>query len=335
MINPSSFSGSIQVSKSRVTFLFSGQGSQSFQMARPLYERNPVFRKWMDLLDDVASELAGESILATLYHRDHARTQSFYRTLLSHPAIYMTEYSLARTLIAAGVEPDATLGASLGTFAAAAVAGCIDARDALAAVIRHAQALEASCAPGTMIAIFAEASVFDDAKLGRHSELAALNFDGHFVVAATLAGAVEVEQILRKRQLTFQRLPVEFAYHSRHVRAAELPLKVALDKMEVREGNMPVVCCASADPAKPMSHAHFVAAVREPIYFGKAIERMELSGHYDYIDVGPSGTLATFVKYAIPSATSRTHTILTIQGNDLERLAHVISRFTAHNAFVA
>ncbi|AGK50316.1 hypothetical protein BTI_4273 [Burkholderia thailandensis MSMB121] len=316
----------------RVVFLFSGQGSQSFQMARPLYERQPLFREWMDRLDDVARELAGASVVSTLYCRSRAQTDVFDRTLFSHPAIYMVEYALARTLIEAGVEPDAVLGTSLGTFAAAAVAGCIDARDALVAVIRHAQALEASCEHGKMIAVLAGPRLFDEAGLGAHAELAALNFASHFVVSASLTGASEVERILRARDIAYQYLPVSFAFHSCFVRAAEMPLEAVLDTMAVGAGRLPVVCCASGEMAQPVRRAHFLAAVRDPIRFETAITRLEAIGPCDYVDVGPSGTLATFVKYAVPRAAPRAHPILTLLGNDLEQLAAVVARFSVREA---
>src|ERR1051326_3514058 len=37
-------------------FMFSGQGSQYFQMGRGLYDSNNTFRKWMLRLDDVTRD---------------------------------------------------------------------------------------------------------------------------------------------------------------------------------------------------------------------------------------------------------------------------------------
>src|SRR5215212_6073962 len=111
-------------------FLFSGQGSQYFQMGRALFETNRTFRTWMTRLDDLARQCSGRSVLDTLYSDRYAKGDPFDRTLLSHQAIFMVEYSLAQTLIEAGVWPDLVLGASLGSFAAASVAEILAVEDA-------------------------------------------------------------------------------------------------------------------------------------------------------------------------------------------------------------
>src|SRR5215467_13794723 len=100
--------------------MFSGQGSQYFQMGKALYENNDTFRYWMGRFDDIVRQFLGKSMIETLYSDLHGKGEPFDRTLLTHPAIFMVEYSLAQILIQAGVIPDIVLGASLGSFAAAA-----------------------------------------------------------------------------------------------------------------------------------------------------------------------------------------------------------------------
>src|SRR5260370_1040196 len=117
--------------------MFSGQGSQYFQMGRELFEKNDTFRDWMVRLDDMARRLSGRSVIGILYSDLHGKGDPFDRTLLTHPAIFMVEYSLAQSLIHAGVCPDIVLGVSLGSFAAATVAGFIGVEDALTAVMRQ------------------------------------------------------------------------------------------------------------------------------------------------------------------------------------------------------
>src|SRR5262245_63688851 len=145
---------------SATVFMFSGQGSQYFHMGRALYDDNDTFRDWMIRLDDIARGASGRSVIETLYSDAHGKGDPFDRTLLTHPAIFMVEYSLAQSLMRAGVWPDIVLGASLGSFAAAAVAGFIGVEDALTAVMRQATALEECCEPGGMIAVLAIPACF-------------------------------------------------------------------------------------------------------------------------------------------------------------------------------
>src|SRR5262245_6272077 len=136
--------------------MFSGQGSHYLQMGRALFDDNRIFRDWMMRLDDFVRQSSGTSVIETLYSDRHKAGDSFDRTLLTHPAIFMVEYSLAQTLIDLGVQPDMVLGVSVGTFAAATVAGFLGVENALTAVMRQASALEENCEAGGMTAVLAD-----------------------------------------------------------------------------------------------------------------------------------------------------------------------------------
>ena len=168
-------------------FMFSGQGAQYFQMGRVLFEKNHVFRDSMLDLDGVARRLLGESIVGALYETSKGISEIFDQIRLTHPAIFMVEYAMARALISAGVMPGCLLGVSLGTFAASVVAGCLEPESALEMVIEHASAIEAECPRGIMIAVLAPLSLAQENFLKDRCEVAAVNSDGHFVISAPQA----------------------------------------------------------------------------------------------------------------------------------------------------
>lgn len=311
----------------KTIFMFSGQGSQYFHMGKPLYERNRDFRDWMQRLDEVPRAVAGTSVVETLYSGTKTKGEPFDRTLLTHPAIFMVEYSLAQTLMQAGVRPDMVLGASLGSFAAAAVAGFIGVEDALTAVIRQAIAVEESCEPGGMIAIMAAPALFEEDFLGGHSELAAVNFDTHFVVSAKRAELAQIEAVLKQRNITHQRLPVSVAFHSQWIDRAKAPFGAFMRSIPFREGRLPLVCCDRTTNLSSLPEDYFWDVVRHPIRFREATARLEREGANRYIDAGPAGTLATFLKYGLPAATPSTvHPILTPFGTDQRNLDALLSQ---------
>jgi hypothetical protein len=52
--------------------------------------------------------------------------------------------------------------------------------------------------------------------------------------------------------------------------------------------------------------------VRLPIFFEQTIAELERAGPHEYIDLGPSGTLSTFVKYNLaPASRSSFHAVVT------------------------
>jgi bacillaene synthase trans-acting acyltransferase len=307
-------------------FMFSGQGSQYFQMGRELYDCDATFREWMIRLDGIAQELSGRSVIETIYSDARGKADIFDRTLLTHPAIFMVEYSLAQSLIQSGVRPDMVLGASLGSFAAAAVAGFISVEDALTAVTRQAIALEECCEPGGMIAVLADPELFAEDFLSSRSELAAVNFSSHFVVSARRADLAEIEVALMKRNIGYRRLPVSFPFHSQWMERAKARFESFMRSIRLKRGRLPLACCDQSAILFDLSDDYFWNVVRRQIRFRETIERLEREGARRYIDLGPSGTLATFLKYVAPATTRSTaHAILTPYGFDRKNLAALLA----------
>jgi len=306
--------------------MFSGQGAQYFQMGKGLYDGNATFRGWMNRLDEMARQWSCRSVLEALYAEANRKGHPFDRTLLTHPAIFMVEYSLAQCLIDAGLEPDMVLGASLGSFAAAAIAGAMEVEDALRAVVQQAMAFEASCQSGGMIAVLADPALFDQEFLGEHSELASVNFASHFVISARQSDLAAIEAELKRRNIGHQRLPVSFPFHSQWIECAKAPFAVFMQSIARRHGRLPMVCCDQTAVLSDVSGDYFWNVVRRPIRFRETTTWLEAQGPRRYVDVGPAGTLATFLKYGLsPGTQSTIHSILTPFGADLKNLSSLLA----------
>jgi acyl transferase domain-containing protein len=133
-------------------FMFSGLGSQYYQMGRGLFTGHPGFRRLMQDMDAVVQDLTGESVIRTLYDPAYAKSDPFDSLLVSSAALFMVEYALAEAMIEVGMVPDGVLGVSLGAFAAATIAGCISRDESLEWIIRQSQIVQRCCGNGGMIA---------------------------------------------------------------------------------------------------------------------------------------------------------------------------------------
>jgi acyl transferase domain-containing protein len=305
--------------------MFSGQGSQYFQMGRELFNTNDTFHNWMVRLDPIAKELTGYSVIGTLYSDASRKGDSFDRTLLTHPAIFMVEYALAQALMHAGVMPDMVLGVSMGSFAAATVAGFIEVEDAMASVVHQAIAIE-ECERGGMIAVLADPALFAEDFLSHRSELASVNFSSHFVISASWNDLEEIEVALRNNNVGYQRLPVSSAFHSRWIDKAKAPFESFMRSIRCMQGSLSLGCCDQADVLYGLPADYFWNVVRRPIRFRETITRLEQLSFYRYIDVGPAGTLATFLKYGIAADTKSTvHATLTPYGLDQKNLRALLA----------
>ncbi len=123
----------------RIVFAFSGQGSQTYHMGQAFYQCHPVFREWLDRLDDRVRRRSGCSVLKHLYSPEHQRSDAFDDIRLTHPAIFMVEYAMTQVMKAEGVEPDAVMGASLGEYCAAVLAGLMSLDDAIECIVGQAE----------------------------------------------------------------------------------------------------------------------------------------------------------------------------------------------------
>ena len=303
-------------------FMFSGQGSQYFQMGQELFGANPEFRRWMETLDRQVRERTGASALEAIYSR--GKSETFDHIPHTHPAIFMLEYALAQCLQSEGLHPDLTLGASMGSFAAAAVAGFISVEDALDAVISQADAFHDQVEPGGMLAALAPMDKAAGSLEGLQWELAADNFDGHFTLSASAAQLPEIEARLRGLQIAHQRLPVRHAYHSRWIDDARDDFLRRTSHLSFKAGALPLICCEQVDQLQRLPADFFWRVVRNPIRLRETIARLERDGGCRYIDVGPSGTMATFAKYLLrKDGGSSAHAILTPYGRDLDNLARL------------
>lgn len=306
--------------------MFSGQGSQYFRMGEALYRGNPLFRGHLDRLDEHAAALIGTSVVAHIYDEASATGNPICDIALANPAIFMVELALARTLIDSGVPVAMTLGASLGAFAALTIAGMLDDEDALGAVVQMARDAQSIAPKGGMIAIIAPLTAYDDQFLRDNSEVAAINFDSHFVISVDGDRIDDVENHLGARGILFQRLPVNYAFHSRWIDGLETHAKVALASLPLRPATIPFACCAHARTFTRLPADYVWTLLRRPILFRDTVRNLEAAGDYTYIDVGPSSTLATFVGYLLPHARARVSKIMDPFGNDEANLSAILFR---------
>lgn len=311
-----------KIMRKPIVFMFSGQGSHYYQMGQELFEKHPVFKLWMQEADNIYQEITGLSIIKTLYDEGHTKSDSFMRTLLTHPAIFMVEHALGQVIIAEGIQPDYVLGTSLGEFAAAVFADILSFETALTAVVKQAQLLEKHCPSGSMLAILSTPNLYyDNSFLHNKSELAAINCPLHFVVSSEANHLSALEIYLVQNSISFQRLAVNHGFHSSLIDAAAVDYQHFINQQSLRSPMLPFISCAKPSPSTTISRQHFWNSIRLPIQFQAILENLEKESSYYYIDLGPSGTLATFVKYNLSNASaSEFFPILTPFGGDLNKL---------------
>ena len=309
----------------KIIFMFSGQGSQYYHMGKSLYENNSFFKNWINKLDHMVSDAFGISIGEKIYNPDKKIHDPFNRTLYSHPAIFMIEYSLAQLLFHDGIAPDGVFGVSMGEFAAAAIAGVLTLKEAIEAVVKQAIQIEELCEKGKMYAVLENVSIYNNAQILREfSELAAVNFSSHFVISVKNENISIIEKYLSDNQICYAKLPVSHAFHSSSLDPVEESYQEVLKKIKCRKPNILFYSNVYAEPLKEIPKNYFWEIARQPILFQQSMQHLNDKEEYIYIDLGPSGTLATFVKYNLGLQTPvRIFPIITPFGNEFKNFQAV------------
>jgi bacillaene synthase trans-acting acyltransferase len=317
-----------------VVWMFPGQGVQYFQMGRALYDGNETFRAWMDRLDGVATGYVGQSVVDVLYDGAGAKSEPFDQLLYTHPALFMVQYAMARTLLAAGLAPpDYLLGASLGEFIAAAVAEVAAPEAMLFDLIKQARLFEAH-GDGAMLIVIDDVGTFrTNPVFAPDCELAGVNFDRCFVVSGPTRRIDQVAAALKQQDVVHQRLPVPVAFHSSLVDPLQDLFLRTCAGMTAAAQAIPVISCAVGMGEQPerFSPAYWWQVIRRPIAFQEMLT--EFDRRYPqalYLDLGPSGNMATFAKYNFRAeAHDRIVPVMTPFGRDLESLETARGRLSA------
>lgn len=295
-----------------VVFLLSGQGSHYRGMGRALFEEDPVFRRWMFWADHLGQREAGFSVVDELY-ADPPRAAPFDRLTRTHPALYAVELALCHAVRSWGVHPDRILGASLGEYTAMAFAGAVGPDLMFRLLQAQAAGFEAHAPRGGMTAVLADALLpQEEPALFAGLEVAAVNFDRHFVVSGPTDRLAALEDALSRRDILFQRLEVSFGFHASFID----PAKAAFDRLAggvtIGEARVPLISCVDGRERRAVPRNHLWNIVRQPILFADTVRKLEREGPQFYVDVGPSGTLANFVRYLLgPEADGRVVSLMT------------------------
>lgn len=311
----------------RIVLMFSGQGSQYYQMGQAFFDGDARFRNTLLELDAIAKHSVGHSIVDVLYDKRRKKEEPFEAIKSTSAAIFMIEYALVRVLLDDGLKPDYLLAASMGLYAAAATAGALDPRDVLECISKASAVYEAHCPRGAMIAIFGSPTLHRDLRvLHECSDIAAVNFDSHFVISTIQRHVSEITATLDRNGVTFQTIPVSYPFHSRWLNDVSDAAKAVLGTLRCRQPKIPIICCSRAAVIDGVSPATIWNAIRKPIQFRQTIASLEAHGPCCYVDVGPAGTLATFLKYSLPpTSASRTFSILSPFAADLKNYQRLIA----------
>ena len=299
-----------------VVFCFPGQGVQTVNMGRELYESEPAFRDAIDECSRKLLPLLGASLAELLYPAEVTPEAAarLNETERAQPAIFAFEYALAQLWISWGIRLQSMVGHSVGEYVALCVAEAVSLDDALR-MIAHRSRLMQQMPRGSMLSIRASEDKVR-ALLGDSLDIAAVNGPQLCVVSgpdeaiAAFATKLDGESIVHRKLIT------SHAFHSRMVEPALAPFADFLRGINFSEPKIPVVSTVTGqwltlgDIAQP---AYWTRQLRHTVRFADAVATLAATPERIFLEVGPSETLVQLIRQIIGQASvafSASHTVL-------------------------
>ncbi len=246
---------------------------------------------------DQSEKILGWSVVEICQNPEDKVSQTLY----TQPCLYVVETVLADLLMAKGRQPDCVAGHSLGEYSALYTAGVFNFEAGLRLIQRRAELME-SASGGMMAALLG----FDRDQL--ESVLAATpdavlandNNAGQVVISGTSEAVESV--MLQVKSKKAVKLNVSGAFHSPLMSKAAAQFQTALDSVDFKAAQMPVL--SNVDPVPSRNAGELKKRLSQQMTGAVRWREISLKFPEEYVDrvveVGPGKVLTGIIKRTCP-----------------------------------
>ncbi|WP_338874056.1 amino acid adenylation domain-containing protein [Spirosoma sp. SC4-14] len=282
-----------------VVFMFPGQGAQYLNMGRFLYEHEVVFRQAIDECANLLGAFMTTDIREVLYPKtvDSEAEQRMRNTRYTQPALFVTEYALARLWMSWGIEPTIFCGHSVGEFVAAHLAGVFTLADALQLIAMRGR-LVSELPRGSMLSVRMDAKAIA-AMLPSTLSIAAINSPKLCVVAGPDEHIADFARLLDEQSVLNQPLETSHAFHSSMMDPIVSDFKALVEQISLNRPQMPLVSTVSGTwltDAQATDPAYWANHLRETVRFADAVTTLLELDNPLLLEVGPGHVTATLAR---------------------------------------
>lgn len=323
-----------------VVFTFPGGGAQYAGMGHDLYQSVSVYREAMDECFRTIDQELDVDLKALLYAPEQARAEATKRLedpVLSLPALFATEYALARLFESWGVRAVAMVGHSMGEYVAACLAGVFSVHDGLRLVAVRGR-LFGKTQRGSMVALsLSEQEV--KARLPAGLSIAAVNAPQLCVASGPNELVERFKEELTRDEIDWTAIHIDVAAHSSMLEPILGEFREFCEKIEFKPPTRPVASNLTGGwltPEQAIDPEYWVQHLRNTVRFADCVETVQRNGSHVFLEVGPGRTLTTL---AGAQSTKVSHSINSVrhykeEANDLDYALMTLGKVWASGAGV-
>ena len=283
-----------------VDFLFPGQGAQHVNMAREIYEAEPVFREEVDRCAEILRPHLDVDLRKLIYPNEAnlaKATERLTDTAIAQPAIFVVELALARLLLSWGIQPRAMLGHSIGEFVAACLAGVFSLEDALALVATRGKLMHEISKGGMLSVRLPEPDLRE--RLDDQLDIAAINSPSLCVVAGDFDALKNLQNELEGEGIVCRPLVTSHAFHSAMVDPVIEPFTAAVAKLQRSAPKIPYLSGVTGTwitAEQAVDPTYWGLHLRQAVQFSPAISLLRNGPTAVLLEVGPGNVLGTLAR---------------------------------------
>lgn len=293
-------SNPIIVNKKRnVVFMYTGQGSQYFSMAKGIYFQEEYFRSIMDQGFQILKNKTGEDYAEIIGYTDNVSgdKQRINNTRYTQPLLFLIEYAFTQFLMKHGIVPDYMIGHSLGEYVAACISEVFSFDGALDIIVKRAN-LMSELESGEMLGVGTSKNNIQSL-IGEKVSIASINTEDSCVVSGKMENVSELINILIQKEIPYTKLKTSHAFHSEMMDAILSDYEIELTKVNLSPPKYPFVSNLTAKeilPEEATSPKYWVRQLRETVNFSEGLSYLLKKQDSIFIEIGPGNTLSNFLK---------------------------------------
>nr|BBH87628.1 hypothetical protein KTC_23790 [Thermosporothrix sp. COM3] len=279
----------------KIAFVFCGIGSQWWGMAHALFEQEPVFRAAIERYDPIVQRHAGWSLMRELLaDSEHSR---IHHADIVAPAFFAFQVALVELWKAHGVEPQATIGHSMGALTAAHVAGLLTFEEALHLFCFIHKILKQTENCGRMLA----ASLPEEQALALLADcsdtisLAAINSPQSVTLSGDAASLHQIASQLEQQGIFCRYLPLDYTLHSHAMDPLREEFINTCPQLPARLARRLFVSTVTGKAQRDGDAAHWWNCLHAPVRFADGVHTLLQEGYRVFLEIGPHPVLSGYL----------------------------------------
>ena len=300
-------------------FIYSGNGSQWFEMGKHLLE-DIIFLESIREVDALFQRYTDYSLELELAGKNGEGR--FEYTEIAQPALLALQVGVTNMLRHRGIKPTAVAGHSVGEIAAAWAAGILSLPDAVQVTYYRSMLQGTTKGKGQMTAVaISEADVrtlIEDLRLAHKVVIAGVNSSRGVTIAGDSHSLSSFEAVLAKKQIRHKRLDLDYAFHSPAMDEIKDSIKSVLASIKPERGKIPFYSTVAAKQLEgPELNANYWwHNIRKPVLFEYTIKEILEKGDNLFIEVGSHTVLSGYINESLRDANIEGLVIATIRRDE-------------------